>query len=164
MPAGVSARTPLANITLGSAQTSVTFSSISGSYRDLIIVASFTIPNGSSAPTIRINNDSGANYSWNIGYSNGTTVTRQTNSSDRFYVNAIDLLATSRAIMTVNIMDYSQTNKHKTLICRSDSHNSETSMLGGRWNSSAAITSVILSTSLNQFGAGSTFALYGVSA
>ena len=38
MPAGVSAWTPLANITLASTANTVTFSSISGAYKDLRLV------------------------------------------------------------------------------------------------------------------------------
>jgi hypothetical protein len=38
MPAGVSAYTALANVTLGSSAANVTFSSISGSYRDLVLI------------------------------------------------------------------------------------------------------------------------------
>jgi hypothetical protein len=42
MPAGVPAMVALANVTLGSTASSITFSSISGSYRDLFCV--FTSP------------------------------------------------------------------------------------------------------------------------
>jgi hypothetical protein len=61
MPAGVSAYTALANVTLGSSAASVTFSSISQSYRDLVLVITATTSAVDNA-FIRFNSDSGSNY------------------------------------------------------------------------------------------------------
>ena len=67
MAAG-STYTPIATTTLGSAASSVTFSSISGSYTDLILIT-----NPSSATTdqsiyVQFNADTGTNYSMSQHY------------------------------------------------------------------------------------------------
>ncbi len=55
---------PLATTTLGSAASSVTFSSISGSYTDLVVVFSGTAGGGNSNLILTFNSDTGSNYSW----------------------------------------------------------------------------------------------------
>jgi hypothetical protein len=62
MPAGVSAITPLANITLGSAAASVTFSSIAATYKDLYLVAQTGLSSAGQTVNVQFNNDTGANY------------------------------------------------------------------------------------------------------
>ena len=58
--------TPIATNTLSSATASVTFSSISGVYTDLVLVITPTIPTGAYDILMRVGNgtvDSGTNYS-----------------------------------------------------------------------------------------------------
>jgi hypothetical protein len=59
---------PLANITLGSAAASVTFSSIVGTYRDLLLVSQLGHVSNNDI-RIRFNSDTGSNY--NMVYSAG---------------------------------------------------------------------------------------------
>jgi hypothetical protein len=63
MPAGVSAWTPLANTTLASAANSVTFSGISGAYRDLMLVIQGSTT-GPANVRMRFNGDTGSNYTF----------------------------------------------------------------------------------------------------
>jgi len=58
MPAGVSAYVPLANLTLGSSAASVTFSSISQAYKDLVLVIEATT-SALDVAIIRFNSDQG---------------------------------------------------------------------------------------------------------
>jgi hypothetical protein len=69
MPAGVSAWTALANTTLASAANTVTFSGISGAYKDLRLVFSGGI--GSANPSFTINSDTSSTYYWNTIEGNG---------------------------------------------------------------------------------------------
>jgi len=65
---------PIATTTLGTAQPTVTFSSIASTYTDLVIVAQLT----TAAPTnmrIRFNGDTTANYSNTTVTGNGSTAT-----------------------------------------------------------------------------------------
>ena len=55
--------TPIATTTLGSGQTSVTFSSISGTYTDLILIASASNTGGATNIRLQFNGDTATNYS-----------------------------------------------------------------------------------------------------
>jgi len=65
-------------------------------------------------------------------------------------------------------MDYSATDKHKTVLVKrgvSDATGYSVGMEAGRWASTSAITSInIFDQSGDTFDAGSSFALYGVAA
>ena len=71
MPAGRT-YTPLARTTLSSAAASVTFSNISGSYTDLVLVVSTISVNGTAYMTV--NSDTGTNYSRTFMYGTGSSV------------------------------------------------------------------------------------------
>ena len=161
MPAGVSAYTALANVTLGSTATSVTFSSISQAYRDLVFVLTGTTT-ATQAVTVRFNGDSGSNY-FEVGMDgSGSSASSFTSTQTNIDVAA---LGTSQSQATFSVMDYSATDKHKTVLVRTDNASWGTRALAGRWGNTAAITSAVITMAGGQtFAAGSSFALYGVSA
>lgn len=164
MPAGVSAWTALANTTLASAANSVTFSGISGSYRDLRIVFSGGI--GSSNASFTINNDSSSTYLWTTLEGNGSAVSSAWNG-DTFGSMANNYILwfnTSGILMTMDILDYSATDKHKTVLSRGNNTARAVNAVINRWPSTAAITSIRFNGNATNFTAGSTFALYGLSA
>lgn len=153
----------LANLTLGSAQASVSFGSIPATYRDLrLVVNAATSAEGNIF--IQVNSDTGANYSQvNMrGYgasSTGSSSGTGTNISSNY---STGLQTTSRAINTYDFMDYSVTDKHKTILIRAN-HSDEVDALAGRWANTAAITGIMVSANgTTTFTAGSTFSLYGV--
>lgn len=166
MPVGVSAFTPLANITLGSSVTSVTFSSISGSYRDLVLISQ--ISSGSDGDFwIQFNGDTGTNYSTVYAGGNGSSTYSSTLTSAGGYNSLVAYTSGSNgANIKVDIMDYSATDKHKTALMRGDKASTATEMLAGRWANTSAINSIkILQYNTSRFfTAGSSFSLYGVSA
>jgi len=75
---------PIATTTLSSAQSSVTFSSISGSYTDLVLVFSdVKLSSGDSAIDIQVGNgsvDTSSNYSFTIFGARSTSATPFTNN------------------------------------------------------------------------------------
>ena len=160
MPAGVSAYTALANVTLGSSATSVTFSSINQGFKDLVLVMTATSPE----PYIQFNNDTGSNYNflWMLGeaaaYSGSST--SQTSA-------ALARVAWGGNVVA-SIMDYSASDKHKTFLSRANGAgvaNNSVEAIAARWANTAAITTVkVLGFGGGSFPSGSTFALYGVSA
>jgi hypothetical protein len=156
--------TALATTTLGATAGSVTFSSIPATYRDLVIVANW--PDSSSAPFVllRLNGDSGTNYSWVQGYAD----TGGPNSDSASSVNGIRVgySQIDPSMIRVQVMDYSATDKHTTVLARSDQMDSNTrvSMFAGRWANTAAVTSAALVMSSGSFAIGSTFSLYGIEA
>jgi hypothetical protein len=169
MPAGVSAYTALANVTLGSAVLSVTFSSINQGFRDLVVVISGreTATSGNNNSYLRFNTDSGSNYSMvrmsgsGSGSGDSDTVSGVTVAGWAFIENS----STSNFTPIIyNIMDYSATDKHKTVLGRGAGASNFVSATASRWANTAAITSVEVRTSTTSFVAGSTISLYGVSA
>ena len=148
---------PLATVTLGSAASSVTFSSIPATYRDLIVVIEGTTATNFNLTT-QVNSDTGNNYSTveANGSSSGTQSFANT-SLDRFYAASMQ---TARTNVTYQFMDYSATDKHKTVLVRNGVGGDRTSMVAGRWASTAAITSIFFYG--GTFAAGSNFSLYGI--
>lgn len=159
----VSALVPLANITLGSAQATVTFSSISQSYRDLYWV--IQINNSvSGSLTLRLNGDSGANYSaTNLG-GNGSAVSFNSNSTGTgLFVNYNSYpTGTFNFNAIINLMDYSATDKHKNGLIRANNTDNYTEIIAARWANTSAVTTAAFVSGAGNFAIGSTFALYGI--
>lgn len=159
--------TPLANLTLGSSASSVTFSSISGSYRDLVLViqASST-PSGTNI-AIRMNSDTGSNYPAVYASGDGSGAYSGTLNETWMQVAYYSGATTSTFLSAVvTVADYSATDKHKTVLSRGGNSAQGTDMIAGRWANTSAVTtlSVHARTGGVSFATGSTFALYGVSA
>lgn len=166
MPAGVSAYTALANVTLGSTATTVSFSSINQGFRDLVLVCR---PIGSTPSNfiVRVNNDAtNANYAVVNMFGNGSGTSSSTTSGTPGWTAAFNAsVLTTAALTTVyNIMDYSAVDKHKSVLIRTDGASESTEAEAGRWANTAAVTTLTCITQGSSFVAGSTFALYGVSA
>jgi len=155
--------TPLANVTLGAAASSVTFSSIPATYRDLICVV---VATGSTTlrGEIRLNSDSGSNYTYQRVSGSGSTETAasSTGRTEAFVSVVAEATITGALQMNINIMDYSATDKHTTIISRADNAANGTEAFANRWDNTAAVTSVQILTSSGNWAIGSTFALYGV--
>jgi hypothetical protein len=163
MPAGVSAYTALANVTLGSSAATVTFSSIPATYRDLVLVATCQSAVSGNSLILRINSDA-SNYSLVGARGNGSNTLSTTSTT--FYGFFTDFMSTTAPdlLMTANFMDYSATDKHKTVLLRGNRPTIATEMSAVRWANTAAITSIQFRGDSGNLAAGSTFALYGVSA
>lgn len=158
--------TPLANITLGSTAASVTFSSISG-YRDLVLVVNAKSVSGQDVSGIQFNNDTTSTYYLVAMEGNGSS----TSSSAPAAQNAIyatwsnnNISNTELNVQTWSVMDYSATDKHKSVLVRSNVAGLETAAVAGRWANTAAVTTLKIINTSYSFAAGSTFALYGIAA
>lgn len=145
---------------LSSAAASVTFSSIPGTYKDLVleIVGNTT---GSSNLMYRVNGDSATNYSETRLSGNGTAATssRGSNTSDAMFGNGF--IAATPAICVVNFMNYASTTTYKTSISRNSQSANQVSLHVNTWRSTAAITSIVLYCTYT-WSAGCTFRLYGI--
>ena len=165
---------PIATTTLGSAAASVTFSSISGAYTDLVLVCNYGLATTNTGILgLKLNADNTAsNYSSTYLQGNGSTASssRYTGANGKFNVSAIS--AGSGASSTVSIIqfqNYANTTTYKTWVVR----NSRGETNGGvnaqvsLWRNTAAITQIVLSdveTSGLNLVTGSTFTLYGIKA
>ncbi len=161
-----SAITPLANVTLGSAVNSVTFSSISSAYRDLILV--ITGGSGSFSSFEYRFNGSSSGYTWVGMEANGSTAAAASNTStalDGNYNYWVEDIGTSNTVYEMQLLDYSATDKHKMAIYKVRAATTGVASYTGRWANTAAVTQVVVSRAGgNTWRTGSTFALYGVSA
>jgi hypothetical protein len=151
---------PLANITLGSSASTVTFSSIpTTGYRDLILI-SRPITTSVDTTRLRLNNDAGSNYSFVYMYSNSTGAISGTVSGNYFDIAGN---GSTGATSICQIMDYSATDKHKTLLVRGGSINqNDVVAYAQRYASTTAVSYFQLFPATGSFVAGSTFALYGI--
>jgi hypothetical protein len=155
---------PIATQTLGSAAASVTFSSISGAYTDLVLVA----VQGNNQNTdydvyIRFNSDSGSNYSRTNLSGNGTSATSARTSNNTEIRIGPSLNNTVTSMVTLNVMNYSNTTTNKTSLLRSGHASGYTIAEVALWRNTAAITSIDLTLQGGfSFVAGSTFSLYGI--
>lgn len=155
----------IATTTLGSDTASVTFSSISGSYTDLVIIASCKPVNSgtSSSIGVQLNSDTGSNYSRTLLYGNGSSASSTRDSS----VTSSAILfyeGTSPAVNILHIFNYANTTTYKTFIARANFAGSTVRAGVGLWRSTAAITSVTLLPTSDSFASGSTFSLFGIKA
>jgi len=167
---------PIATNTLTSAQSSVTFSSISGSYTDLRIIIqarSTAAGNGRESFRIRYNSDTGSNYSATFILGNGSTASSNRSSSQTYafaMFQESNSTSTSYGMNTLDIMNYANTTTYKTGLTRTSYNllgNTEDSSAAHvfLWRSTSAITSIEFSTDASGgFRSGSTFTLYGIKA
>lgn len=159
---------PMANITLGSSATSVTFSSISQAYRDLVLVQTLKSVSGSYQADIIFNNDNYPNTNYNLVYMFGdgaSTGSGTSNNQNQLALDVFGAVGTTDGFNAItHIMDYSATDKHKSVLFRGNKSATGVEAVAGRWASTAAITSLrcSLSNTNGTFAAGSTFALYGI--
>jgi len=161
MAAG-STYTPIATTTLGSAQASVTFSSL-GSYTDLIVVLTPIRSTSDTNTIFRFNGDSGSNYSATAMYGDGSTAASYRLTSYG-WLNA-GYTTTNQQTQIVQIMNYGNTTTHKSVLVRQSNTGSAAQAIVGRWANTAAITSVVFSLENGtNFATGSTFTLYGIQA
>lgn len=158
--------TPIATQTLGSSASSITFSSISGSYTDLVLIAN---PHMTAAATaylyLQFNGDTATNYSVELLKGNGTTATA-VNRSGETQIRTAEGAYMEDVYSTVilNIMNYANATTNKTVITRTSHAPLGVELSVGMWRSTAAITSVLLKPHTGSFDIGSTFTLYGIAA
>jgi len=160
--------TPLATTTLGANAASVTFSSISGSYTDLVLIAQGqgTVENYAY---MTFNSDTGSNYSNTILTGTGTSAvsTRNSNVTKIYLTPYYGTFYTDFSNITIcNILNYSNSTTYKTSLIRAGraSTGGGTEASVGLWRSTSAITRIDITASTGNFVTGSTFTLYGIKA
>jgi hypothetical protein len=163
MPAGVSAYVALANVTLGSSVSVVTMSSISQSYRDLVLVINGKVVSGSDLGIfITLNSDFGNNY--NDVYMEGIDGTTISSRVSNAGASTVGILNSNDANYILNFIDYSATDKHKTFLSRNNNESRSVRAMAHRWANTSAISSIRIAASSSTWVSGTTIALYGVSA
>jgi len=157
----------IASNTLSSSAVSVTFSSISGAYTDLVlIVSNLTTTVAGLSIYMEFNADSAANYSetWLNGDGTSATSVRRTADTKGFLGGYGAGTSTTNPAMAIGqIMNYANTTTYKTAIARYSLASAETNTLVNLWRSTAAINAIRVFTG-GTMASGSTFSLYGIAA
>lgn len=155
----------IATTTLGSNSATIEFTSISGSYTDIVLILSAKASGGNMDAWIQVNSDTGSNYSFTTLRANGSTVTsdRYTNQTSGYgdlsgYINTINF-----NVEIIQFMNYSNTTIYKTFLSRASTAGNGLDAIVNLWRSTSAITSIKLSGSQN-YATGTTATLYGIKA
>ncbi len=155
----------LATQTLGSAAATVTFSSISGSYTDLVLVANAGQVAGNNGFRFQVNSDTASNYSYTYMVGNGTSATSGRGTSSTSGESETLMTTTLTATFTLQFMNYSNATTYKTILVRGGDASQKVDATVNLWRSTSAITSITLFPGGgNSFLTGSTFSLYGIAA
>lgn len=162
---------PIATTTLGSAASSITFSSIPGTYTDLRLVVVGVNSSGSAAYFgIRVNGDTATNYSYTNLRGDGSAASSQRATSRSYIYSSFNGFQNSLpGLCEVDIFSYAGST-NKTFLCtgNEDQNGSGTlTKVVGLWRNTGAITSVEVSTLPSDLGganytAGTTATLYGI--
>lgn len=154
--------TPLATSVLTSNTATVSFSSISQLYTDLVLIITSNHTTDDIDGSLRINDDTATNYSRNYINGNGTAIGVGRNNN----INATYPFVVWKSYSTsiIHFNNYTNTSINKTIISRYSNGEVITGGVATLWRSTAAINKITLSAVGGSFVSGSTFSLYGIKA
>lgn len=163
---------PIQSYTLGSDQSTVTFSSIPQTYTDLIIVAKASHTGGAAGSLmLRFNSDTGSNYAFTRIYADGSSSAGDRSNSDTAGYTAIigNQAVSSAGTFILQIQNYSNSTTRKMTLGRgSDVSGGYISSYEMLWRSTANISNIDIrcgsTGTFTNFRSGSTFTLYGIKA
>jgi len=157
----------IATVSVGSGgASSVEFTSIPSTYTHLQIRGFMKLSTADNL-ILRMNSDTGTNYSWHYLFGSGSAASVGAGTSDTSIISTYDPnVANTYAAIVFDILDYANTNKNKTtrLLTGIDTNGGgNVAFYSGLWRSTSAITSLTFRTfgsyNISQY---SHFALYGV--
>ena len=153
----------------GSSTNEVTFSGISASFTDLIVVMNVGATSGSNSGFgIRFNSDLATNYSDTRINGDGTSATSARGSTQTRILQASFALpesASTYSPVITQIFNYANTTTFKSTLTRSSNSANNLQVITGIWRKTPeAITSITFYIFAGNFSSGSTFALYGIKA
>ena len=171
----------IATVTAAGGETSLTFSSIPGTYKSLqirgIVKDTNTTDYSALAAQFYIlpNNDTTTTYSDHSLYGNTSTANAYGQTSGNgfmmygSYISSNATFANIYGVVIIDIQDYASTTKYKTsrAFVGADANGSGTTnrnvaLNSGLYQTTTAITSLVIKPAATAFAAGSTFALYGI--
>lgn len=150
---------------------SVSFTSIPSTYKHLQIRGIARANANIAGALIRFNGDTTSNYVFHELNGNGTAASASASTTQTSALGSYITPSTATASIfsgfVIDILDYSSTNKNKTIRTLSGYDNNGSGLVGltsGLWYATpASITQIdILAQSSNSFVQYSTFALYGI--
>ena len=161
-------------VTVGSGGSStITFSSIPSTYKHLqlrmIARSTQTGSGNASNMVVKLNSDTGSNYTYHYLTGNGSSVSAA-GAADRsaIYMTFPPKNSETSGIFgsgIIDILDYANTNKYKTLRTLNgyDANGSgEIYFESFLWRNTSAINEIVITSDLNNMAQYSSFALYGI--
>ena len=159
---------PITTQTLGSNQNIITFTNFGG-YTDLVLIINAVtnhLDDGARG-IMRFNSDSNTNYSVTYLASDGSAPLssfREVSQDAGIAYGVMGNVSTNYSAQIINIMNYTNTNVFKAVLCRSanaNGTNASNRLVSGNWRNTAAITQIDLDCD-GEYITGSTFTLYGI--
>lgn len=156
---------PLATTTLGSNQSSFSFSSISSEYTDLIIVGDVTTTSSGVDMYMRFNgSSSGYSVQW-LGSNGSAVYAAHLSGQSQARLNyGVDVSSLNGTMFILNILNYANTSMYKTFWNRTGKADDSVEISIGVWESTVAINEITLLPSSLSWATGSIFSLYGIKA
>jgi hypothetical protein len=164
----------IATVTVGSGgSATITFSSIPATYQHLQI-RGLAKDSGATYGTglnayVRFNSDSASNYRYhNLRGQGASVISQDSGAAAQMYVSYYpgSLSNTSSfGVTVIDVLDYADTNKFKTVRCLSGDDLNGSGTVGfssGLWRSTSAVSTITLTTNDVSFAQYSHFALYGI--
>jgi len=155
--------------TLGSATSSISFTSISSAYTDIVLAWAYK-SNSSNQPTLKLTfNGSTTGYSGRQLYGNAAAPGSNNNTNAAFISIARaaggPIPSGETALLLLHIMDYTNTNKYKTVFAQYNSNSTGGELDVGLWQNTSAINRIDIDTpTSNDYAVGSVITLYGIKA
>ena len=156
------------SVTLTSSVSSVTFSSIPAG-GDLVLVADYKGTTSSILNLYWQANSDTTTGNYSVVHMSGDGSATSSSGFNGLQLSPISSPNdTGSALVVCTWLDYSATDKHKSWLLRANAPTSTggapgSGAIAGRWASTAALTSIILSNQFSRvFAAGSTFHLYNI--
>ena len=169
MPAGATYE-PIATTTVSSTTTGVTLSSIPSTYTDLLIVTNIITTAADRSVYLRVNGDTGSNYSYTSIYGEGTAAASGRSTSQTRSKILGEFYGTSTTVpcnIRTSILSYAGST-NKTFLSSASGDKNGTGEVGrfvGLWRSTSAINSITIDTGgANDIASGTTITLYGIKA
>jgi hypothetical protein len=157
----------LATVTLSGTAAFVEFAGIPSGYKhlQLRILQRSTTPNNTN---MTFNSDTGSNYNWHELFGDGSTAASASSSGSVTFMKASYLESVTAGYVgasVIDVLDYSNTSKNKTMraLTGSDANGTGYILLrSGLWRNTAAITSIKITPASGSWDQYSSIALYGV--
>ena len=163
---GGTAYESISTVTVGTATSSISFTSIPSDYTHLQIRAMPLMSASDTQIDMQLNSDTATNYSRHTLYGNGSAAQVLSGSNTSVMIIGWNAASyTNAGAFVTDILDYANTSKYKTIRSLSgcDANGGGYAMLhSGSWRNTNAITAITIKTGSGNFNQYSSFALYGI--
>ncbi len=166
LPAVTTDYESIATVSLSSSAANVEFTSIPGTFAHLQVRV-YQMNTQIATTNLKLNNDSGSNYSRHYLYGGGSSAVGASGSASQTSIGVLyNESTTYAAVSVIDILDYQNTNKNKTVrsLMGWDANGSGyVFFYSGSWmNSSTAVNQLTFTPDGGTFATGTKFALYGI--